>query len=106
MVLLPELLRLTLASNKVPLSSPPNTAIMAAVKGEEQTISSEGEINEKSVSQQHEEYIEESSPKTMNEVAFKADDSDGKVEWTIKRILTFCTLGGLYVGKLSGRIAP
>lgn len=33
-----------------------------------------------------------------NDLAFKGDDSDGKVEWTTRSIIAAMTLGALYTG--------
>jgi hypothetical protein len=34
-----------------------------------------------------------------NRAAYKGDDSDGRVDWTLKQVLATIFLSGLYVGK-------
>lgn len=36
---------------------------------------------------------------TDNELAYKGDDSDGKIEWTIRTMIAATALGFLYTGK-------
>lgn len=46
----------------------------------------------------HHEYRHDEEDHIGNDRAFKGDDSDGKVNWTIKSVLAALTLGMLYTG--------
>lgn len=40
-----------------------------------------------------------------NDLAFKGDDSDGKIDWTARSIIAAMTLGALYTGTFLNKIS-
>jgi hypothetical protein len=45
------------------------------------------------------ETIDALTPDLENRGAIKGDDSDGRINWTLKRVLATLFLSGLYVGQ-------
>ena len=45
------------------------------------------------------ETIDDLAPDLENRGAIKGDDSDGRVNWTVRQVLATLFLSGLYVGK-------